>query len=353
MPGARQTSNLASRDSRPVLGGGAGGVGAAAVAGTEGCARRSLIGSSPAATLRAAGASAVGRGHERRGGRSSSSGHCGNWELLAALINRRGLEMEVVGRRLEDAGLQEQPLAVRRRFALRRSSAARPARRARRLRRPRRSPSRKGISSRNPCRLGGHTLAGPAAVGGAAAFAPLRPWRHGRPLRRSLPRRPELGPLLSHPRPSNRAQRADVERSDDDGVILRQGGAPTLVHARPGSGAAGACRPGSSAAALSMPLSDHGRFAPTPCRAAPAPHLPPSADRFPDDKHPPRPHPDRSASSAPDPPVRSRHPPPARPHATTHPEALTAPLRTTTGSAQPPAPSVPRPRLHSTPRPVG
>lgn len=44
------------------------------------------------------------------------TGHCGNWELLAALINCRGLGMEVVGRRLEDPGLQELLLAVRRRF---------------------------------------------------------------------------------------------------------------------------------------------------------------------------------------------------------------------------------------------
>lgn len=44
------------------------------------------------------------------------TGHCGNWELLAGLINCRGLAMEVVGRRMEDPGLQELLLAVRRRF---------------------------------------------------------------------------------------------------------------------------------------------------------------------------------------------------------------------------------------------
>lgn len=44
------------------------------------------------------------------------TGHCGNWELLAALINCRGLAMEVVGRRLEEPGLQELLLTVRRRF---------------------------------------------------------------------------------------------------------------------------------------------------------------------------------------------------------------------------------------------
>jgi KDO2-lipid IV(A) lauroyltransferase len=44
------------------------------------------------------------------------TGHCGNWELLAALINCRGLAMDVVGRRIEDPGLQELLLALRRRF---------------------------------------------------------------------------------------------------------------------------------------------------------------------------------------------------------------------------------------------
>lgn len=44
------------------------------------------------------------------------TGHCGNWELLAALINCRGLAMEVVGRRLEEPGLQELLVGVRRRF---------------------------------------------------------------------------------------------------------------------------------------------------------------------------------------------------------------------------------------------
>jgi Kdo2-lipid IVA lauroyltransferase/acyltransferase len=44
------------------------------------------------------------------------TGHCGNWEMLAALINCRGLEMAVVGRRLEEPGLQAMLLGVRRRF---------------------------------------------------------------------------------------------------------------------------------------------------------------------------------------------------------------------------------------------
>ena len=44
------------------------------------------------------------------------TGHCGNWELLAALINCRGLAMRVVGRRLDEPDLQELLLAARRRF---------------------------------------------------------------------------------------------------------------------------------------------------------------------------------------------------------------------------------------------
>ena len=44
------------------------------------------------------------------------TGHCGNWELLAALINCRGLGMSVVARRLDEPELQELLLAARRRF---------------------------------------------------------------------------------------------------------------------------------------------------------------------------------------------------------------------------------------------
>lgn len=44
------------------------------------------------------------------------TGHCGNWELLAALINCRRLAMEVVGRRLAEPELQRLLVGVRRRF---------------------------------------------------------------------------------------------------------------------------------------------------------------------------------------------------------------------------------------------
>ncbi|HUO87351.1 MAG TPA: lysophospholipid acyltransferase family protein [Thermoanaerobaculia bacterium] len=44
------------------------------------------------------------------------TGHCGNWEMLAALINCRGLAMAVVGRRLEEPGLQAMLIGLRRRF---------------------------------------------------------------------------------------------------------------------------------------------------------------------------------------------------------------------------------------------
>jgi len=44
------------------------------------------------------------------------TGHCGNWELLAALINCRHLRMAVVARRLDEPELQELLLALRRRF---------------------------------------------------------------------------------------------------------------------------------------------------------------------------------------------------------------------------------------------
>ncbi len=46
------------------------------------------------------------------------TGHCGNWELLAALVGCRGVGIHVVGRRLEAPELQEQLLAVRRRFGV-------------------------------------------------------------------------------------------------------------------------------------------------------------------------------------------------------------------------------------------
>jgi KDO2-lipid IV(A) lauroyltransferase len=44
------------------------------------------------------------------------TGHCGNWELLAAVINCRELEMSVVARRLDEPELQELLLELRRRF---------------------------------------------------------------------------------------------------------------------------------------------------------------------------------------------------------------------------------------------
>jgi KDO2-lipid IV(A) lauroyltransferase len=44
------------------------------------------------------------------------TGHCGNWELLAALINCRGLAMAVVARPLEDAPLQALLAGLRSRF---------------------------------------------------------------------------------------------------------------------------------------------------------------------------------------------------------------------------------------------
>jgi KDO2-lipid IV(A) lauroyltransferase len=44
------------------------------------------------------------------------TGHCGNWELLVALGNCRGLALRAIGRRLEEPGLQDLLLAVRRRF---------------------------------------------------------------------------------------------------------------------------------------------------------------------------------------------------------------------------------------------
>jgi len=47
------------------------------------------------------------------------TGHCGNWELLAALLNVRGLGMAVVARQLEDEGLQTSLLGLRQRFGTR------------------------------------------------------------------------------------------------------------------------------------------------------------------------------------------------------------------------------------------
>jgi KDO2-lipid IV(A) lauroyltransferase len=44
------------------------------------------------------------------------TGHCGNWELLAAALNLRGLGMAVVARELEDPGLQASLLGLRSRF---------------------------------------------------------------------------------------------------------------------------------------------------------------------------------------------------------------------------------------------
>ncbi|MGH9379148.1 MAG: lysophospholipid acyltransferase family protein [Thermoanaerobaculia bacterium] len=54
----------------------------------------------------------------RRAGRSVLilTGHCGNWELLAALINCRGLGMRVVARRLDAEGFQRLLLGLRERF---------------------------------------------------------------------------------------------------------------------------------------------------------------------------------------------------------------------------------------------
>lgn len=47
------------------------------------------------------------------------TGHCGNWELLAAALNCRGLEMAVVARALDDEPLQGRLLALRARFGTR------------------------------------------------------------------------------------------------------------------------------------------------------------------------------------------------------------------------------------------
>jgi KDO2-lipid IV(A) lauroyltransferase len=44
------------------------------------------------------------------------TGHCGNWELLAAVINCRGLGMRVVARALDEPELQQLLAGLRRRF---------------------------------------------------------------------------------------------------------------------------------------------------------------------------------------------------------------------------------------------
>jgi KDO2-lipid IV(A) lauroyltransferase len=47
------------------------------------------------------------------------TGHCGNWELLAAALNVRGLGMAVVARELDDPGLNARLLGLRERFGTR------------------------------------------------------------------------------------------------------------------------------------------------------------------------------------------------------------------------------------------
>jgi len=47
------------------------------------------------------------------------TGHCGNWELLAAFLNQRGLGMSVVARELQDPGFQASLLTFRERFGTR------------------------------------------------------------------------------------------------------------------------------------------------------------------------------------------------------------------------------------------
>lgn len=47
------------------------------------------------------------------------TGHCGNWELLAAALNVRGLGMAVVARQLDHPGLQASLLDLRARFGTR------------------------------------------------------------------------------------------------------------------------------------------------------------------------------------------------------------------------------------------
>ncbi len=47
------------------------------------------------------------------------TGHCGNWELLAAALNVRGLGMIVVAREIDEPGLQKMLLDLRARFGTR------------------------------------------------------------------------------------------------------------------------------------------------------------------------------------------------------------------------------------------
>jgi len=47
------------------------------------------------------------------------TGHCGNWELLAAILNARGLGMLVVAREIDEPGLQTMLLDLRARFGTR------------------------------------------------------------------------------------------------------------------------------------------------------------------------------------------------------------------------------------------
>ncbi|MEO7794558.1 MAG: lysophospholipid acyltransferase family protein, partial [Thermoanaerobaculia bacterium] len=47
------------------------------------------------------------------------TGHCGNWELLAAALNQRGLGMLVVAREIDEPGLQTMLLDLRARFGTR------------------------------------------------------------------------------------------------------------------------------------------------------------------------------------------------------------------------------------------
>jgi KDO2-lipid IV(A) lauroyltransferase len=54
------------------------------------------------------------------------TGHCGNWELLAATLNRRGLGMAVVARELDDPLQQESLLRFRARFGTRTIVRGRP-----------------------------------------------------------------------------------------------------------------------------------------------------------------------------------------------------------------------------------
>lgn len=54
------------------------------------------------------------------------TGHCGNWELLAAAINCRGLGMAVVGRQLENPRFDALLLALRERFGTRTIQRGRP-----------------------------------------------------------------------------------------------------------------------------------------------------------------------------------------------------------------------------------